>query len=167
MDKHIFIYGLNGYAKKIVKALSKAETVSERNKILLPFTSRPSVAVIINQKDSRTFYRPKLGLNIIAFRAEENYTAIPEFKTADEALTEAIFIANEIKTQHSISQMHKSNARKELSQRLIKLNNDRVTVASEVNLAAETLDDVTHRQKMTQLGFIDMEIAFIEKTLQS
>ena len=166
MEQHTFIYALNGYAKKIIKAISKAENTSEINKLLMPFTKQPRAVKMVNPTTTEEYYMPGLGMNLCVYRADAESTEKPKYKTAAEALDEAIAIALEIKTQHGISQMHKSNARKELQARLAKINADRVTVASEVELAATNLDDVTHRSKMSQLAYIDMEIAFIEKTLR-
>ena len=165
MEKHIFVYGRNGYAKKTIKALSKAKIVQERDKVLLPFTEEPVAIAMVKIVEGKgvNFFRPGLGKSLCVFRAEQNYTAMPEFKTKAKAYKEACSIAAEIKASCNA----RISARTELVQRLTKITADRTVVASEVELAALAMDDVTHRSKMNQLAFIDMEIAFITKSLKS
>lgn len=165
MDKHIFVYGRNGYAKRIMKAIEKAKTAQERDKILLPLADFPVAFPVMLVEDGKhkPFFRPGFGSNIGIYRAEPGETKKPLFKTKAKALKEAQSIAEEIKASCNA----RTSAREELSKRLDKITADRKILADQIELAAAEKNELAHRAKMVQLGAIDLEISYINKSLQS
>lgn len=164
-DLHLFVYARNGYAKRIMKAISNAKTVHERDKVLMPLTDFPVAFPVMLVKDGKhkPYFRPGLGSNIGIYRAMPGDDKKPLFKTKAKALKEAESIAEEIRSQYNA----RVNARNELIQRQKILDSNNETLLKEL-IAAESANDLaTADKKRMMIGANNLEIDFIKKSLAS
>lgn len=160
MTNHIFVYGFNPKAKRIMKRINAATSAFQRNKILLPLAQKPCVIIEIRKKPE---YMPGLSNILIAYRLDidSGNKAIPSFATPEEALLEATSICDEIK-QTNINMLA---AAKQLEERKTILLNEFNDNMIKIRHAEREQDDINHSYYSNRNIQIDNELVVIYNAL--